>query len=59
MSTSNPLDAVRALIFANGLLEQELADVYAKASAGFLRSERRKTVTRIEKPIRRAPDVEN
>ena len=33
----NPVDAVRALIVANSMLEQELADVYAKASKGFLR----------------------
>ena len=32
----NPVDAVRALIVANSMLEQELADVYAKASKGFL-----------------------
>ncbi|WIW44930.1 hypothetical protein ML401_26220 [Bradyrhizobium sp. 62B] len=29
-ASGNPLDAVRALIVANGLREQELADVYAK-----------------------------
>jgi hypothetical protein len=28
----DPVDAVRALILANGMLEQELAAVYAKAS---------------------------
>lgn len=36
----NPIDAVRALIVANWMLEQELADVYAKASRGFLRGRR-------------------
>ena len=36
----NPVNAVRALIVANGMLEQELADVYAKASRGFLRGRR-------------------
>jgi hypothetical protein len=36
----DPVDAVRALIVANGMLEQELADVYAKASKGFLRGRR-------------------
>lgn len=35
-----PVDAVRALIVANGMLEQELADVHAKASHGFLRGRR-------------------
>ncbi|MGY4363955.1 ribosomal protein L12E/L44/L45/RPP1/RPP2 [Bradyrhizobium sp. LB1.3] len=30
-----PVDPVRALIVANGMLGQELADVYAKASDGF------------------------
>ncbi|MGY4467651.1 ribosomal protein L12E/L44/L45/RPP1/RPP2 [Bradyrhizobium sp. LB9.1b] len=29
-----PVDPVRALIVANGMLGQELADVYAKASDG-------------------------
>lgn len=36
----DPIDAVRALIVANAMLEQELADVYAKASHGFLRGRR-------------------
>lgn len=36
----DPVDAVRALIVANAMLEQELADVYAKASHGFLRGRR-------------------
>ncbi|SDJ74426.1 hypothetical protein SAMN05216338_106323 [Bradyrhizobium sp. Rc2d] len=31
---------IKALIVANSLLEQELADVYAKASKGFLRGRR-------------------
>ncbi|MET4276217.1 MULTISPECIES: hypothetical protein [unclassified Bradyrhizobium] len=34
------IDAVRALIVMNTALEQELADVYAKASYGFLRGRR-------------------
>ncbi|WP_340672286.1 hypothetical protein [Bradyrhizobium ottawaense] len=34
------LATVKALIIANSLLEQELADVYAKASHGFLRGRR-------------------
>ncbi|WP_246229913.1 hypothetical protein [Bradyrhizobium cytisi] len=36
----DPLDAVRALIVANAALEQELAEVYARASFGFLRGRR-------------------
>jgi hypothetical protein len=36
----DPVDAVRALIVMNTALEQELADVYAKASHGFLRGRR-------------------
>lgn len=36
----DPVDAVRALIVANGLLEAELSEVYAKASHGFLRGRR-------------------
>lgn len=36
----DPVAAVRALIVANGMLEQELAAVYAKASTGFLRGRR-------------------
>ena len=36
----DPVDAVRALIVMNSALEQELADVYAKASHGFLRGRR-------------------
>ncbi|MCK1616393.1 hypothetical protein IVA96_06915 [Bradyrhizobium sp. 159] len=36
----DPVDAVRALIVANAMLERELADVYAKASRGFLRGRR-------------------
>lgn len=36
----DPIDAVRALIVANSMLETELADVYAKASHGFLRGRR-------------------
>jgi hypothetical protein len=32
--------AVTALIVANAMLERELADVYAKASAGYLRGRR-------------------
>jgi hypothetical protein len=36
----DPVAAVRALIVMNGALEQELADVYAKASRGFLRGRR-------------------
>ncbi|EIG62793.1 hypothetical protein [Bradyrhizobium sp. WSM1253] len=36
----DPVDAVRALIVLNTALEQELADVYAKASHGFLRGRR-------------------
>jgi hypothetical protein len=36
----DPVDAVRALIVANSMLERELADVYAKASKGFLRGRR-------------------
>ena len=34
------LATVKALIVANGLLEQELAEIYAKASHGFLRGRR-------------------
>ena len=34
------MQTVEALIVANGMLEQELADVYAKASHGFLRGRR-------------------
>lgn len=34
------LATIKALIVANGMLEQELADVYAKASHGFLRGRR-------------------
>ncbi|PSO13791.1 hypothetical protein [Bradyrhizobium sp. MOS003] len=34
------LATVKALIVANAMLEQELADVYAKASRGFLRGRR-------------------
>jgi hypothetical protein len=33
----DPVAAVRALIVANSMLEQELAEVYAKASRGYLR----------------------
>ncbi|MCS3893294.1 enamine deaminase RidA (YjgF/YER057c/UK114 family) [Bradyrhizobium japonicum USDA 38] len=36
----DPVDAVRALIVANSMIEQELAEVYAKASHGFLRGRR-------------------
>jgi hypothetical protein len=37
----DPVAAVRALIAANAMLEQEMADVYAKASSkGFLRGRR-------------------
>lgn len=36
----DPVDAVRALIVANSMLEQELSAVYAKASHGFLRGRR-------------------
>jgi enoyl-CoA hydratase/carnithine racemase len=36
----DPVDVVRALIVANAMLERELADVYAKASKGFLRGRR-------------------
>ena len=36
----DPVHAVRALIVMNTALEQELADVYAKASHGFLRGRR-------------------
>jgi hypothetical protein len=36
----DPVDAVRALIVMNTALEQELTDVYAKASHGFLRGRR-------------------
>ena len=36
----DPVDAVRALILANAMLEQELADLYAKASHGFVRGRR-------------------
>jgi hypothetical protein len=36
----DPVDAVRALIVANSMLERELSDVYAKASKGFLRGRR-------------------
>lgn len=36
----DPVDAVRALIVMNTALEQELSDVYAKASHGFLRGRR-------------------
>ena len=32
----DPVDTVRALIVMNSALEQELTDVYAKASEGFL-----------------------
>jgi hypothetical protein len=42
----DPVDAVRALIVANSMLEQELADVYAKASKGFLRGRRVKPAQR-------------
>ena len=34
------MQTITALIVANGMLEQELADVYAKASHGFLRGRR-------------------
>ena len=34
------LATIKALIVANSMLEQELADVYAKASHGFLRGRR-------------------
>lgn len=34
------MQTIKALIVANGLLEPELADVYAKASHGFLRGRR-------------------
>lgn len=34
------LATIKALIVANSMLEQELADVYAKASRGFLRGRR-------------------
>ena len=37
------LATVKALIVANSLLEQELSEVYARASRGFLRSRRVKT----------------
>lgn len=36
----DPVAAVRALIVMNTALERELADVYAKASHGFLRGRR-------------------
>ncbi|WP_256805740.1 hypothetical protein [Bradyrhizobium sp. Bra64] len=36
----DPVDAVRALIVMNSALEQELSDVYAKASRGYLRGRR-------------------
>ncbi|MCK1540329.1 hypothetical protein ABIB75_001094 [Bradyrhizobium sp. GM2.2] len=36
----DPVAAVRALIVANSMLEQELAEVYAKASTGYLRGRR-------------------
>lgn len=51
----DPVDAVRALIMMNSALEQELADVYAKASHGFLRGRRvpkRKDPSRAEKTER-------
>lgn len=49
----DPVDAVRALIVANSLLEQELADVYAKASKGFLRGRRvaKRKDSSIENPL--------
>ena len=34
------MQTIRALIVANAMLERELADVYAKASRGFLRGRR-------------------
>ncbi|TWI70422.1 hypothetical protein IQ16_03595 [Bradyrhizobium huanghuaihaiense] len=34
------VQTIKALIVANGMLEQELSDVYAKASRGFLRGRR-------------------
>lgn len=34
------MQTIKALIVANSMLEQELADVYAKASHGFLRGRR-------------------
>lgn len=34
------LQTIKALTVANSMLEQELADVYAKASHGFLRGRR-------------------
>jgi hypothetical protein len=36
----DPRAAVAALIIANSMLEQELAEVYARASHGFLRGRR-------------------
>jgi hypothetical protein len=36
----DPVAAVRALIVANNMLEQELQEVYARASHGFLRGRR-------------------
>lgn len=36
----DPIAAVRALIVANNMLEQEFRAVYAKASRGFLRGRR-------------------
>nr|WP_245313349.1 hypothetical protein [Bradyrhizobium sp.] len=36
----DPVAAVRALLVLNGMLEEELKQVYAKASHGFLRGRR-------------------
>lgn len=39
----DPVAAVRALLVLNAALEQELAEVYTKASKGFLRGRRVKS----------------
>ena len=36
----DPVAALRSLLVMNGMLEQELRDVYAKASRGYLRGRR-------------------
>jgi hypothetical protein len=48
-------------IVANATLERKLADVYAKASKGFLRGRcrRRKTVRAVGKPLSAGRQVEN
>lgn len=48
----DPVAAVRALIVANSMLEQELADVYAKASKGFLRGRRVPRKAAVAEPSR-------